>query len=418
MWCLFVGSVHAMGLEEALDAAVARSPSADLAAARVAEAEARVREARGHLLPSATIAGGAVVQRKITVNLADNLPDIPLIDPTQLQPLVVVPQAQLQARAEVVQPLVAPAAWAGGAAAREGVALARADGAVLDVQVQRAVVGAWHASAEAHALVGDAAAGVELAQRLLERGRALVDAGVASEDQLLGFQRAEAVAEGNLAVATVAAEAADGVLDQLTGLDGAADGREPPADVPDLAGLLARMDRADLEQSRVRVVAAEAGMRVEERSAWPILAARGSVAAATPAPDLGAPVVWNVQLAATVPLLQGGVTRARVAGADERVAQASAAVRAARELAEIEVRRAHGDLARAIAALASREKALDLAEQAVAAAERRLGDGGGSLLAVQQAQAEQIVARAELTRARADASRAADLLDLAVIDRR
>ncbi|MCB9674451.1 MAG: TolC family protein [Alphaproteobacteria bacterium] len=415
MWTL-LAAAHAMSLEEALSAGEARSPTAELSAARVAEAEARVAEVRGHLLPSATVSAAAVAQREVTVNFADNLPDIPLIDPSAIEPLVVVPGFQLQTAAEVTQPLVAPQGWAAGTAAREGVALAEAEEASTRVQVRRAVLGAWHASAEAHALVADAQVGVELAQRLLVRGEAMVEIGVASPDQILPFRRAVASAKAGLAMAEAGRETADGILAQLTGLEGGADAAEPPASAPELDGVLSGVKRADLRLSEARVEAAQAARTVEKRAYLPTVAAKGGVYVVTPAPDLGVPVNWRVMVGATIPVFQGGSTRARVSSAGARVSQAEAARRVLAEQAEVEVRRAHGELSRSLAALSAREEALDLAEQAVKAAEARSEAGEGSLLAIQQAQAEQLAAQAEVTRAKAAAARAADNLWLAVED--
>jgi len=415
MWFVLT-SAHAMSLQAAIDAAEQRSAIVEVQSARVHESELRLHEVQGHLLPSATVSAAAMVQNEVSVNIAENLPDIPLIDTTQISPLVVVPGTQVVGSAEVVQPLIAPQGWAASGAARRGVDLAQAEQRAARVELRRAVVRAWHGSSQARALAADAEIGVQLAERLLERGQAMVELGVASTDQLLPFRGALATAKANLEMARAGSEAADGVLYQLTGLDDGADGAERSTELPELSALLSGLERADLDVAAARVEAAGAAQIVEKRGYLPTLAARGSVVVLDPAPDLGTPLNWKVQLGATIPVFRGGSTRARVQSAGARVSQAEAGRRLAIERAQLEVRSAHGELARAIAALGGRREALDLAEQAVQAAERRSEAGGGSLLAIQQAQAQQLQARAALTRAEAEAGQAADLLALAVKD--
>ncbi len=416
MWWFLFTTAQAMTLQTALDAAEERSPSMQMSAERVNEAQARVNEARGRLLPTATVSAAAVAQNEVTVNFADSLPDIPLLDLSGVEPLVVSPGFQLQGAAEVTQPLFAPQAWAAGSAARQGVELARAEQETTQVRVRGAVLGAWHQSAQAHALVEDANVGAELADRLKERAQSMVDLGVASPDQILPFLRAVATANGNLAQAEAGAAAADGVLEQLTGIQGGADPAITPSEAPELGSLLDSVERADLDAAEVRVEAASKARDVERQGLLPVIAAKGGLYLLDPAPDLGEAVNWKVQVGATIPLFVGGTTRARISSAGARLSQAEAAQRAVAEQAQIEVRAAHGELSRSLAALTARTEALEFSEQAVAAAESRLDLGGGSLLEVQQAQAEQLVSRAELTRARSSAARAADTLWLAVND--
>ena len=56
-WCVLVSPAGAMTANEAVDAALGRSPVMEVAAARVAEADARVKEVRSKLLPSASLTG-------------------------------------------------------------------------------------------------------------------------------------------------------------------------------------------------------------------------------------------------------------------------------------------------------------------------------------------------------------------------
>jgi multidrug efflux system outer membrane protein len=153
---------------------------------------------------------------------------------------------------------------------------------------------------------------------------------------------------------------------------------------------------------------------VERAGLYPTVGLQAAIVTMTPVPDFGEAVTWRVGLGATVPLFQGGVVAGRVDQAQAQAAQARAGVRAAREGAELEVRMAHGALSQALSSLEAHDEAVLLAQRAVEAAERRLDDGGGSLLQLQQAQLELIGAEASRTRARSAAGQAADLLDMAV----
>lgn len=412
-WTLLVTGAWAMTVDQAVDAAVARSPVLDVGEARIDEARARVNEVRGVLLPTATLTGSATAQTAIEVNLVDQLGELPIPIEIDAEPLVVQPGFQLAGGAQVVLPLIAPTGWSAQAAAREGEALARAEAAADRQRVVGGVVGAWHASAEAHALLGDATRAEELATRLVERGQALVDAGAAPRDALLPFQRAQATARANLALATEAARATDGVLGQLTGLPGHADLPGGASEAPDLGAVLDRVDRPDLQAADARAEAAQKQVGVQRGGMLPTVAAFAGIQAVDPAPDLGEPVVWRAGVQATIPLFQGGQVAGRVSQARARASQAEAGARVAQEQAELEVRMAHGALARSLAALGQEEESVRLAQAAVTAAEARLGEGGGSLLQLQQAQMELLGAEARRTRATLDAARARASLALA-----
>src|SRR5690606_15219314 len=127
---------------------------------------------------------------------------------------------------------------------------------------------------------------------------------------------------------------------------------------------------------------------LERAGSLPTVALQAGAYGTTPAADLAEPLVWRVTVGAHVPLFQGGAVAARVDEQSARLQQAVAAERALREAAELEVRRAHGGLTRALASLAEQEEAVRLAAEAVTAAEARLDRGGGSLLDLHQARLE------------------------------
>lgn len=408
-------TADAMPLDEAVAGALETSAVSLLSAARVAEATARLDQATAAMGPTASLSAGAVLQNEVLFDLSEQLPldDIPLFDPESMEPVVVQPGAQLTAGVSVTQPVVVPAAWAARRVGREGVALAELQADADAAQVVALAVGAWHASAQAHALVVQAREGVELAERLQERAEAMVEHGVAARDQVLPFRQALASARASLALAESAAVTADGVLGEVTGLSGAADAPELPSELPSVEACLGRIDRPDLRAAAQAVVTAEAAVGLSRSARLPVVAVQGGVTALTPEPGFGDAVNWRVAAGVSVPLVGGGVG-ARIDESAARLAQARAARELLRDRAELEVRGAHGGLAAAMASLEEHEEAVRLAHEAVEAAAARLDGGAGSLLALQQAQAALIGAKARRTSARSAAARAHDELELAI----
>ncbi|MBT3221433.1 MAG: TolC family protein [Proteobacteria bacterium] len=412
---MFLSSLAmAITVQEATDAALSLSPSTDLSVARLSEADARVRGTTAYFLPSVNASAGFLAQNEVTFNISDQLPEIPLLDPDDFEDMIVAPGTQWQATAQLSQPLVVPQAWAGRKAAIKARDMTHELAEADKVAVLRAVILAFHASAQTHAMLEEARRGEEMARTLLAKGEAMVEHGVAAPDEILPFRRALATTQSNVALAEEATKTADGVLATLTGIEGSADALELPEKLPSLDDLLEELSRPDFQLAQSRIEAAQAMRAVEGSARWPILAANAGLTVLTPEPAFGDVVNWRVMVGVQVPLFRGGAVQAKVKEASARVEQARAGERAVQQMAEIEVRRAHGDLARAMSALKAQEEAADLADQAVEAAEKRMGKGAGSLLALEQAQAVQIGARAQLTLARSNAVRAVDLLALAV----
>ncbi|MBN1336465.1 MAG: TolC family protein [Deltaproteobacteria bacterium] len=419
---LLVSTSDALPLDAAVEAALARAPISDLATARVDEAEARVRTVSAPLLPSVEATGAAVWQNEVVLDLKDQFMTLAQAVGLPVQPSmfddvdlpVVQPGFQWQAGAQVRQALLAPAAWLARRAAHEGALLASLEGEADRYALTGAVLEAWHASARHHALLEDARGAVAVAERAASLAETLVTHGVASEDQVLPSRSAVASAHAVEGRARAAAAAADATLALLTGLDDiSADPPDVPAETPSLATCLHRLERPDLAAAGARVDAADAVTSATRASALPVLGAGGGVVYLDPEPYLGDQWNWKVQVQLTMPLLQGGAVRARGDEAAARAAQARAAERALRERAQAEVIRLHGELAASLASLREHESAVDLARRAVTAAEARLNQGGGSLLALEQARGALATAELHRTLSRADAARASDLLDLA-----
>jgi outer membrane protein len=201
-------------LEEAMAAALAGNPSIAQAEAGVAAARARVAQADGAMLPTATLSGSYGTGR---------------LDPKGyfgLQAADVTPRA---AMASVEQPLFAGGRiLAGREAAREGRSAAEAQAGFTRSRLQVAVADTW-------ATLAVATREVEMRTRQLDQMREIsrqaglrFKAGDAPSTDLSQARAREAEAEAGLEGANAAREAAAARFTALTGLEPQTDGTIPP----------------------------------------------------------------------------------------------------------------------------------------------------------------------------------------------
>ena len=412
-WCMFVSPAGAMTAREAVDAALGRSPAMEVAAARVDEAEARVAEVRSKLLPSASLTGFGLFGPPVEAQI--NLPPKALEITGPVAPTVIMDTAQFIGVGSLTMPLVSFQGWSAVALSKDAADLARTEAEGDRTKIAKATLDAWHTTYAAQALLSEAQRAKELATRLLEKGQKLSELGAIASQDLIPFKRAIATADAQVAGATAAVEAAHGVLHLLTGLEGSPTEPTLPAAPPDLDELLAQMDRADVRAAEERAGVADARVSMEKKARLPTLGLVAGGVYLEPDPELLTEnLIWRVGAGLNVPLTQGGLVTAKANEARAQATQAEAGARAIKELAEIEVRTAHGTLARALTVLQAQETAVQLAGDAVNAAEKRMGEGGGTLVQLQQLQLELIIAEAQRLTARADAAKASDMLALAV----
>ena len=418
-WYVLVAPAGAMTSREAVDAAVGRSPAMQVAAARVDEADARVQEVRSKLMPTASLTGfglfGPPVETEINPPEGVKLPPdiVTLFD--KLPPTTILDTAQFVGVGNLTMPLVSFQGWSGVALSKDAADLARSEAEGEKTKIAKAALEAWHTTYAAQSLLTESQRAKELATRLLEKGQKLSELGAIASQDLIPFKRAIATADAQVAGATAALEAATGVLHFLTGLDGSPTEPTLPAAPPSLDQLLAQMDRPDVRAADERAGVADSRVSMEKKARLPTLGlVAGGVYLAPSVDLLNNNLIWRVGAGLNVPLTQGGLVTAKANEASAQAAQAEAGARATRELAEIEVRTAHGTLVRALTVLQAQEIAVQLAEEAVDAAEKRMGEGGGTLVQLQQLQLELIIAEAQRLTARSDAAKAADMLELAV----
>jgi outer membrane protein len=406
--------VEAMPLDAAVSQALLRAPSLRVSDARIEQADARVHQAGAAQWLTASMSLGGLVQNEILFNFGNNI-QLPFDTSGMTFPdIVIQPGSQWQGNIQATQPLLVPAAWAARKAASEASDVAVAGKAVDQTRVVLAVVEAWHTSARAHALLDDAVRTEKLAGEVLTQADGLVRTGVAAADSLLTVQSSLATAHANVARTKALVDSADASLSMLTGLPGsAADPIAVPEDARSVETWLAAIDRPDLQAAHVQVEAARAAEKATRATRLPVVGVTGNVTWLDPPPALGDNWNWRAMLGATVPLVQGGAVATKVREAHARVDEAQAGERTLREVAELDVRRAHGNLVASLASLGESEAAVMLSEKAVVAAQLRLKEGGGSVLAVDQAQATLAAAQMRLTTARCDAAVAWDRLRLA-----
>jgi outer membrane protein len=201
-------------LDEAMAAALAGNPSVVQADAGVAAARARVSQADGALLPTATLAGSYGTGR---------------LDPKGyfgLQAADVTPRSAL---ASIEQPLFAGGRiLAGREAARAGRTAAEARAGLTRAQLQVAVAEAWAALSVTAREVAMRARQLDQMREITRQAGLRFNAGDAPSTDLSQARAREAEAEACLEGAKAAREAAAARFTALTGLAPDAEGAIPP----------------------------------------------------------------------------------------------------------------------------------------------------------------------------------------------
>jgi outer membrane protein TolC len=346
--------------QQAIDRAVVNNPSSAIAAAGILRAEGLLRQARAATLLQVN---GSVQ----TTTLSSSV---------QFQDATVTPRSQVTASLTVDMPIVAAAAWARRAQARDNrniaeltavetrrqIALATAD-AYLSILAQRRVLeGSVRArdTARAH---------FDLATELEQRGTGSRLNALRAQQQVSTFERL-------LESAGLAIYRAREALGVLLVANGPVDAIDEPAFAlpPDAAAIAAQngdltpillQARPDLRLFAGQQDAAARVLRDSSKDRWPSLDALFIPQSTRPAQFFSSPDSWRLLLQASVPVFDSGtrawsktirqaalnITQANLAGA---LSEASSQVRAAREAA------ASGERA-----LASAQSAADQAQQVV-----------------------------------------------------
>jgi outer membrane protein TolC len=379
---------ESLSLAEAVRRAIAGTAAVQTAGLKMEEAEARVNQARGNLLPELS---GAAGQSERTFNL--NTFGIPL-PPGLSNPAG--PVEGFDARLRVTQSLVDPASWGRLRSARAGVGVTLADSRAAAQQAAQSAALAYVRAARAAATVRAREADLEIASQLDTLATSQLQAGAAANIDVLRARTQTVTAKSLLLVARNELErslidlarslgADPGVrFDLVDSLSGALTSDAPDAFRPALDLALQRRSDLQGEQARLARARAERGAISAER--LPRLEASADVGASgLRAPDALQTHQFGVQL--TWPLFDG-LRR------EERIHEQSLVVREAEVRAHDLAQQVTADVEANLLAVASgREQEavaherLGLAEQELAEARLRFVNGVAGNIEVINAQA-------------------------------
>jgi outer membrane protein TolC len=336
--------VMTLEFDAAIQAAVDKNPTVLLAATNINRAEGLLAQSRAAERPTATA----------TVS------DATISSPVQFQGATIVPRSQVTITGDISMAIFNAARWAAIAQAMDQVDVAKIS--TSDVRRQVAV-----ATAEAYLAVFAARRQLEVDGRALANGRAHLDyaqkrleGGVGSR---VNAQRAaqevstdQALLE-NTRLALVRAEEALGVL---VGVDGpVAVGAEPAFEAPastDVAqGLSAR---TDVQLQRENIKAAERVLGDSKKDWWPTGTLSFDPTYITPSGVFQQAKTWRLTVSFTQQILDGGQRRGLKL-------QRAAAVDASKQAEASVENQAKSDIRLAQESVASLERALASARQAV-----------------------------------------------------
>ena len=157
-------------------------------------------------------------------------------------------------------------------------------------------------------------------------------------------------------------------------------------------------ERPELAELSARRAAAEAGLELAKSGARPNLALQGAYSVGGTSPT-SLSANWSVTLAVTLNLFDGGLTRARIREAEERLRQLQVAESQQRQAIELEVRQSYLMVQSALAELEASGKAVEQAREALRIANVRYQAGVSPQLEVISSQAA--LAQAEANRVQA-----------------
>jgi outer membrane protein TolC len=401
--------------------AAAESPSAREAALRAVQAERKVGESFGALLPSLT---GVTTFSNHTFNLTAQgipFPAIPGLPPV---PEIIGPIDNADARVYVKQTLLSMTDMKKVQASQFGAHAGRADQQAAAEAAAQAGALAWLRAARTEALVSARTQELALAVELLRLAREQQAAGVSpaidttrASTQVAASQGALLVAENqrdrarlDLGRSLGLQPSADPVpADSLGDASAATDVPTDPGDAlalaltqrPDLAGEHARVEKAQAEK---RATSLERVPRLEATADWGMSGLHTSDWQGTRAYAVGL----------TLPLLDGGYREARIGEQEALIGEAAVHERDLRDQVAVDVQGALLDLSSGVDQLRVASEQLRLAEEEVAQASERFTNGVAGNIEVINAQSSllrahdtEIDARYALAAARVALARAA-----------
>ena len=341
-------------LKEAVDRAIARHPSAVVAAQEVRRAEALRREARAGWLP--TLTGTAVYTR--------------LDGERVLGTRVVAGQDQLSANLQLAVPLVAPQRWMAWSHASDAIDVSRASAADVRRQVAVATARAYLAVLSQRRIVEVTARAKDTAKAHVDFARAQLEGGVGTRIDHVRASQEFAVADAQLQAAMAGVVRAQEGLGVLVGDSAAVDATDdvslPAAPQSEAAATEeVSVNRADIRALRARTQATGRVVQDSWADYMPLLLGTFQPFYQTPASLTQPTTGWQAQLILSVPLYDGGLRYGQQQERQVLAAEAQAQLEGAQRQAKAEVRVAFESVKRADEALLSARTAALLADEAL-----------------------------------------------------
>lgn len=367
-------ATSALSFDDAIKRAVARNPTAEVAAQEIRRAEALAKQVRAAWLP--TLNANGVYTR--------------LDSDRELNGRVILSANQLNANLGLTVPIVAPRQWVAHARSKDNVLVARA--AESDARREVAV-----AAARAYLTVIAQRRVLNSAQRALNTARAHEEyaatrfqGGVGNRLDAVRASQERATAEVRVKTQLSALARAQEGLGVLIGEEGSVDAAEDPAlgTLPSVNAALGEVGvlRADIAAQRDRVEVTRKAVRDSWVDYMPVLSAVVQPFYQNPPTFTQPQTGWQAQLVLQIPLFDGGL---RYGLADEREAaeaQARSRLEGALRSARSEVRIAFESMRRADEALVFARDAAKLAGESLELAQLAYKAGATSNIEVVDAE--------------------------------
>lgn len=375
-------------LDEALETAREHQPQIRQAQASTGAAEARVDEARASLLPQ--VSGSASYQRS-TANSVTRVGSF--VNPSRGSSWTTYPYTSFGLSASELLYDFGATSSRLGAAKASAVGQRDSERGTLQ-QVLYAVRTAYFQSRAAKGLVTVAKDTLANQEKHLSQTEGFVDVGTQPEIALAQARTDRANAQVQLINAENGYETAKAVLNQAMGLDTPADYDVADETLPPVDNEGGTTDElfAEALHARPEVAAADAVVHADEMTAraiartyWPTLDVTSSFTDSGEHLDsLG--WNWGAVLNLTVPIFQGGATRAQVREAQWNLTGAKAQADAIRQQVRLEVEQARLAVRAAKSALGAAGEALINAQEQLRLAEGRYETGVGNVIELGDAQ--------------------------------
>ena len=343
-----------LSLEEAVQRALQRSPTVQVAQQEIDRAEGLLREVRSGSFP--TLFGNGIYTRLDADRLSST-------------GTVLVPKNQLQANLSLSLPLLAPQRWVQWAHAGENVDVARSSAEDVRRSVAVATARAYLAVFAQHRLVAINELSVTNARDHLAFAKARLDAGTGNRLDVVRAGQEAATAASQVANAQIGLSRAKEALGVLVADEGPVDTVEqvplPAPPTPEVALQEAQALRRDVKAAEKRLTAARNVLHDSYADYLPLLTGNVQPFVQSSATLTSPTTGWQAALVLSVPFYDGGLRygqeRERSALAAEAKSQLDGLLRQARS----EVRVAFDAVQRSDEALLAAEEASRLSREAL-----------------------------------------------------